>query len=100
MSSGKVRITYEVVTPESAEEGDAAERGWIDEDGTDYTVEDAIQLLQGKEPSSSHFHPGVWYSDIDGDVDLRTGAETRQSYHLDGFSEDEQRAIFDGVRRR
>lgn len=98
--SGKVRISYETVTPESAEIGDAEEHGWIDEEGTGHDVESAIRLLQGKEPSSSHFHLGIWYTDIDGDIDFRSGAETRQSYHLDNFSEIEQRAIFDGVKRR
>ncbi len=30
---GVIRTTYEIVTPESADYGDAAERGWEDEEG-------------------------------------------------------------------
>lgn len=54
-----IRTTYEVVTEESAAEGEAEERGWIDEDGTEFTVTEAIEKLEGCEPSSSAFHPGV-----------------------------------------
>ena len=96
---GLIRISYEVVTPESAEDGDVAERGWEDEDGEEHDVESAGRFLQGTEPSSSHFHEGIWYTDVDGDVDFTTGAETRRSYHLSGFSVDEQGQIFTEVCR-
>lgn len=36
--NNKFSVTYEIMTEESAKYGDAAERGWIDEDG--YRVQD------------------------------------------------------------
>lgn len=98
--SGLIRITYEVITPESAEDGDAAERGWTDEDGEKHSVQSAIELLTRSHcvhASSSSFHAGIWYTDADPDADFETGAETSQSYHLSGFSEVEERAIYIGV---
>jgi hypothetical protein len=95
--AGYIAVTYEIVTPESAEEGDAAERGWEDEQGAEYTLSEAIEKLRGLEPSSTAFHPGVWYSDCDGDTDYRTGEVKYLSYHLVDFSVEDQRAIFDAV---
>ena len=100
---GLIRKSYEIITPESAEAGEAEEQGWEDEDGTEYTVAEAIRLLRHTEPSSSRFHHGVWYSDADGDTDYRTGAVTRYSYHLNTkgkrgrFTVAQERAIYDGV---
>lgn len=98
-----IRITYEIVTPESAADGDVSERGWVDEDGTAYTTDEAIQFLahdHSVEPSSTQFHPGVWYSDLDAETDWHTGAERRQSYHLKGFTESQQRRIYRAVTHR
>lgn len=79
---GLIRTTFEVVTPESAEEGDAAERGWVDETGERHTVAGAIRELEGCEASSSAFHPGIWYTEAEGTTDYETGAVTTRSYHL------------------
>lgn len=96
---GIIRTTYEIITPESAEEGDAAERGWSDEEGTECTVEEAIHFfaLKSVEPSSSEFHTGIWFMDAEGDTNFQTGAETRESYHLDGFTVEEEREIYDAI---
>lgn len=96
---GLIRVTYETITPESAEQGDFADHGWIDEAGTKYSVAEVIALVAGCEPSSSHFHRGVWYTQADGDTDYSTGEETRRSYHLSGFSEASERRIFRAVVR-
>lgn len=113
----KIKITFETVTPESAAEGDAADRGWIDEEGVsiepdELDIEDndtelnAVVALAVKEiggcvePSSSQWHQGVWYTEIDPDRDYQTGAETRKSFHLYGFSKDEERAIFSRLTSR
>jgi hypothetical protein len=92
---GRIRTTYEVVTPESAEHGDVAESGWLDEEGTLYSVRDACRKLQGCEPSSSQFHPGLWYIGA-GDSDYSDGSETRESYHLVAcdWSEARQREVY------
>ena len=103
---GLIRTTFELITPESATEGDVAEHGWIDEKGTEYTVHEAISFLRGREPSSSRFHHGVWYTDADPDINYRTGDEVRQSYHLvttgkrGRFTLAQERAIYEAVTRR
>lgn len=96
---GRIKVTYEVITPESAEDGDVAERGWDDEEGTPHTLREAVKLMRGCEPSSSEFHVGVWYT-AEGDTDYRTGAERRQSFHLvnEEWPEVMQRAVWEGVR--
>jgi len=99
MSTATIRITYEIVTPESAEDGEAAEQGWEDEDGSEYTFREAVKLLEGKEPSSSWFHRGIWYTDHDSDIDYATGAETRQSYHVTA-SDSFQRRLYAVVTKR
>lgn len=108
----RIAITYEIVTPESAEIGDAEERGWIDEEGVliepdedndETLVEAAAKFLRDEgatEPSSSSFHRGVWYSWPDSQTDYRTGAETTQSYHLRGFTPAQEEQIHALVTRR
>ena len=96
----RIRIAYGIVTPESASIGDYAKTGWIDKKGVVIeSVDDAIEFLRNNGavyPSSSHFHPRCWYSD-DGNTNFRTGAVETRSYHLVGFSEDEQEAIFAAI---
>src|SRR3990167_3172861 len=102
-----IRKTFSTVTPESAVDGEDADRGWIDEDGTpitpdEYDVEEhgsesaaavalAVKLIRdegGVEasdyPRCSHGH--TWYTTVDPDRDYRTGAETTYSFHLVGFT--------------
>lgn len=52
------------------------------------------------EPSSVPYSPGTWYTTPDGSTDYRTGEVTRVSVHLDGWTDDEQRAIYAAVTRR
>ncbi len=91
---GLIRITYEIMTPESAELGDADERGWIDEDGTEYSVDEVIKLCRYLYPSSSSFHTGIWYTDVDKHEDFRTGAVESWSYHLENFSPEEEAEVY------
>jgi hypothetical protein len=115
-SSGhRIVIAYETVTPESAENGEAEEYGWVDEEGKNMdeeaefydgdVVKATIEELRDRgvsEPSSSSFHPGVWYTAYNYDQDYSTGATENRSYHLRGYTEDEERAVFNGLfgRRR
>lgn len=103
---GLIRTTYEIVTEESAVDGEAAEQGWEDEEGTEYTVHVAISLLRGMEPSSTWFHSGIWYTSY-GDQDPRDGSTTSTSYHLvtrgvrrGRFTVAQERAVYEGVVRR
>ena len=104
----RIAITYEIVTPESAEHGDAEERGWIDEEGVDMTpdkydiddgltaVSKAVEFLRNEgvvEASSSQFHQGVWY--IGQEIpNYKTGAVETRSYHLRGFTPKEEQAVY------
>lgn len=84
------RVTYEIVTPESAEYGDAAERGfvmpgeWRDDietamtqprDAYDMTLREAIGLAYPQEDC------GRWWTESDGRQDYRTGAVETRSIH-------------------
>jgi hypothetical protein len=109
----KIRTTFQTISPESAVNGDYEETGWIDEDGhcidpDDYDVDEygsefhAIVALAtdyiGDCVSASDYPrccPGhTWYTDSDDTVDYNTGNRTTHSYHLDGFTEDEEIAIY------
>jgi hypothetical protein len=103
--------SYEIITPESVEVGDYAETGWEDEEGQSMEP-DKFDLEEGKTPvdlaveflvnngpqeaSCSHFCIDVWYSGSP-EQNFSNGEETTYSYHLVGFSEEEQQQIFDRV---
>jgi len=109
----RVKITYEIITPESAEEGDVAESGWEDDEGVSMTldewdIEEETTLAEKTakwlydegaiEPSSSHFYPGTWYTAY-GDQDYRTGAYKNRSFHLHDFTPDEERQVWDELNK-
>ena len=98
---GTISTTYEIITEESAAEGDVAESGFADEEGTEYDVGEAISLLEGCEPSASFFHVGIWYT-MYGEQDSHTGEYENVSYHLvkGTWTEEEERRIYEGVTRR
>ncbi len=102
---GLIQTTYQIVTEESAVDGEAAEEGWEDEEGTNYTVHAAISLLRGAEPSCSEFYPGVWYTIVE-EQDYRDGSTTSTSYHLvtrgvrrGRWTVAQERAVYEGVKR-
>lgn len=110
-----IRISYEVITPESAELGEVAESGWIDEEGVVIepdaddiagagseflaVVNAAVGVIGHKQqPSSCPFAPGfTWYSETTGDEDYMTGAVTYKSWHLSGFTPEEEQDIYNEV---
>ncbi len=82
----RIRISFDVVTPESAEHGDFAETGWEDEEGIEIAPDEldieehetelaavcalaVKQIGRGLEPSSSDFGPRIWYTETDSDID-------------------------------
>lgn len=95
---GLIRITYETITPESAEDGDIEDSGWKDEEGTEYTEEEVISLLRGCVPSSSFFYTGIWYT-MYGDADFKSGECENVSYHLDvgTWTLEERRRIYTAI---
>jgi Zn-dependent M16 (insulinase) family peptidase len=104
-----IKTTYQTITPESSEDGDYADHGWEDEDGEsmipdDYDIDEgitaidkAVKFLNNKgatEPSSSEYHQGLSYSTPDPDRNYTTGEETYYSYHLSGFTPNEEYEIW------
>lgn len=128
LGKGKKRniaTAYTTITPESAEEGDHADRGWVDQDGDDIEVDadeiaeahetddgtpvisaivnKAIRWLKDQgayETSSSSFHPGVWYSTPYEVSDYSTGEERQEDFFLRNFSDQEEKRIFEEFTRR
>ncbi len=109
----RIAITYDIVTEESAAVGDFAETGWVNKAGVSMkpdkydkeegltVVDMAVKFLKDEgamEPSSTSFHPRVWYSWPDAQQNYSTGDYTTQAYHLKGFTEEEERAVFNAVK--
>lgn len=84
------------------------EHGWEDQEGEEFAVDEfdqeegktvadvAADWLESKdylEPSSSHFHPGVWYSTTSENYDSG-GWNVTRNFHLQGFSPEEEAEIF------
>lgn len=91
--AGHFTVTYDVVTPESAEYGDAAERGfaspggWKQEDRPEpVTLREALRAAgsRGGGPSRRGYgfeDCGRWFATVDADQDYRTGEETTYAIH-------------------
>ena len=95
-TEARIRISYDVTTEESCEVGDFAETGWEDEEGVLVEPEEgdrvtpAVEFLRehSLEASCSPFSPGAWYTELDVPLD-----ERRLSFHLVGFTPEEEREI-------
>jgi len=113
--SPRITITFARTTPESAENGEYSDSGWIDVEGEDMTpdpwdmeegltaVDKAVKFmaLEGvSEASSSHFHPGVWWSTESQTIDYATGESEERSYHLKDFTPEEEKEIWDKMKYR
>lgn len=79
-----VSRTYEVITPDSAEQGEAAEQGYEFED-VPHTFRELVDLMQThREPSEwpcTNPSAWVWFTS-DEDTDFRTGEARRTSIHF------------------
>lgn len=95
----RIKVSYELITPESAENGDVEERGWDNEEGELMdNVREAVEWLteQGPlEPSSSSFHHGIWYTHYG--EQGRHGAQRNESFHITGATMSQEQRIFDGL---
>lgn len=85
------------------------ENGWVDEEGEsmlpdEYDIEEGVTVIDNaykflkknyaiEASSSGVWSSGVWYY-TDADTDFLTGSETTYSFHLNGFTEQEEEAIF------
>lgn len=111
----KIKITYDITTPESAEIGDFEETGWENEEGVsiepdEFDLEEyggeleAVAALAAKvitseggvEPSDyPKCCPGhTWYTTVDPELNYGDGSSKRYSFHLYDFSPEEELAIY------
>jgi hypothetical protein len=108
----RIRISYSITTPESAEQGDYAEHGWEDEEGVSMepdefdrddgktALELTLEFFNKKgisEASSSHFHEGIWYTSQE--HDYHTGEDKEYNYHLVNFSPEEEEMVWKAWKR-
>jgi hypothetical protein len=81
-------VTFETMTPESAEQGDAESRGYAHPNGgNDETIENVkdyawrLSTIVHRFGVKSCENAGRWFDVLDSDENYRTGAETRYSIH-------------------
>lgn len=74
----KIRETFEIVAPESAEHGEAESRGFIDEDGYEVTFRELVGLLQFAEKNEG---ATVWYTHYGFRENYEDGTVENRSYH-------------------
>ena len=106
----KIKTTFSTIkwgdtgNPDDYEE----EHGYEDEQGQEMEV-DEFDREDGKdvadiaarwlwdhgviEASSTEFHPGIWYTSAE-DTNATTGETTTRSFHLEGFTPEEEQKIF------
>lgn len=103
-----IRTTYQIITPESAENGDYAEEGFEDEEGENMipddweyeektVVEKAVDFITDSgyvSPSNHPFMIDTWYSTITPEENYESNEEKYYSYHLYGFTKEEQKEIY------
>ncbi len=108
----KIKTTFSKVTWHDDANGDPdaydEEHGYDDEEGQEFELdefdrEEGVSLarvvadwLRNRgvfEASSSHFYPGIWYS-AEPEQDMHTGASTTRSFHLEGFTPEEEQDIY------
>jgi hypothetical protein len=83
MSRPTFCVTYDIVTPESAEVGDVAESGYYSRGGWkhDNPSEWTLQEIVSEFGLNSCEDCGNWFATIDPSIDYRTGVETSYSVH-------------------
>lgn len=117
----RIAVTFEIVTQEGDDEDPEVRSGWdvtpedaealewdTDPDAEESAVTAAVRFLRdegnGNEPSASAFTgPGVWYSDTEARQDcafFERGEEYRRSFHLYGFTPDQERDVYAAITAR
>ena len=88
----KYSITYQIITPESAEDGDYFEQGYEVEDAEADTLRELIGIIEERglydisqspvnlDDIESFRH--LYYSSVDGEVDYGSGETTFYSLHI------------------
>ena len=74
-------VTYEIITPESAENGDVEEQGFVVENVTFREALDAFGSWGHVEADCCPVRSPTWFTGY-GDVDCMTGGTENRSLHL------------------
>jgi hypothetical protein len=102
----KLSITYNTATPESAEHGEYADSGFLLEDeavdpeaiaehGIAEAVDSLVSSAIGYWGCKGCFeNAGSWLTSIEASEDYMTGESTVYDIHLEGFSEEDEEAVF------
>ena len=85
-SKKTITQTYDVVTPESAENGDFAENGFTGKKWNVDYAEEAYGILSDEGPVE---WVGSWWYSMDPERDWSDGSETYYGFHPEGFSDEE-----------
>jgi hypothetical protein len=97
----KIKISYSMVSPESASQGDFCETGWIDQKGVQFdSVDEALDFLKLEGAVESSSYParfGDWLMTDFYCVDYRENIEEQKSFHLEGFNADQFETIKKGL---
>ena len=110
-----IAVTFEIYEVAEDGEGEERERGWlhppedpiwVEPDEYDVgegrtAVDEAVDYLRGEgatQASSSHFHGGVWYIH-EGGMNVQ-GQVENNSYHLKGFTNEEELLVFQRITGR
>lgn len=79
------RVTYDIVTEESARDGDVAERGFVLPGGEHVAVDDDGPVEMTLRAALNLCHPqedaGSWFCEVDGRPNYQTGDEETRSLH-------------------
>jgi hypothetical protein len=79
------RVSYEIITHESAEHGDAEERGFVLPGEWREPVETKEDVNMGLRDAMRLAHPledsGSWWQEVDGREDYATGAREYRAIH-------------------
>jgi hypothetical protein len=94
MATNRFRVTYDITTPESAEQGDLADSGFAHPGGWKFPADDpgphemtlreaieACGLYPSRRGGLGFEDCGRWFATVDADQDYRTGEDTRYAIH-------------------
>jgi hypothetical protein len=85
MAKSCFTVTYEIVTPESAEYGEAEESGFVLPGGWHVDATDpsdvTMDLRSAAALVSTLEDSGRWFTETDGHLDYRTGVLERRALH-------------------
>jgi len=90
-------VYYNSVTPESSENGDVSDEGFLLSFNRFHNLEDAVDriIIEGAYYfSSSEYDEYGWYSTGYSSVDYKTLTETEHTFHFDETFTSEERLVF------